>query len=289
MKEPALLIGNGVNAISNGITWKQLLINMTDFCQCGELQEDLGKPFPLFYEQVFLQALNSGAITDEIDLKNFIADQVSSISENEVHELIREKGLRHVMTSNYEYLLEGFIPRHNDGLVKETKFSVFRHTEIDGTKFWHLHGDCNNPLSINLGYEHYSGQLQQMRNYVTTVTAYKSRKLQKLPLASRLKSTAPLGEPQSWIDLFFTTGIHIIGLTLDFVEIDLWWLLTYRARMLNYEKKFSIKNMIKYYVPEDHYEPKDFKIKLLKSTGIQVVPIGIPHGEAYYREILAGI
>jgi hypothetical protein len=289
MNDPALLVGNGVNMMSNGITWKQLLTNIIEYCNCGELNQDRDNPFPLFYEQVFLHSVNNGNISDETELKKFIASQVSSIRENEVHELIRNKGLRHIMTANYEYLLEGGIPKQNDGIVKETKYSVFRHAEMKGTKFWHLHGDCNNPQSINLGYEHYSGQLQQMRNYVTTVTSYKSKKLNKLPLARRLKSTPNNSEVQSWIDLFFTTDIHIIGLTLDFVEIDIWWLLTYRARMLNYDRKFPIQNVIRYYVPKNNCTPNDFKIKLLRSTGVEVVPIDIEHGASFYKKVLSGI
>ena len=37
----------------------------------------------------------------------------------------------------------------------------------------------------------------------------------------------------SWIELFFNSNIYIAGLTLDYSEIDIWWLLNKRARLLN--------------------------------------------------------
>ncbi len=36
----------------------------------------------------------------------------------------------------------------------------------------------------------------------------------------------------SWVDLFFTTDVHILGLGLGVVEMHLWWVLTYRARQM---------------------------------------------------------
>jgi hypothetical protein len=36
----------------------------------------------------------------------------------------------------------------------------------------------------------------------------------------------------SWLELFLTHHIMVIGLELAFAEISLWWLLTYRARVM---------------------------------------------------------
>lgn len=36
----------------------------------------------------------------------------------------------------------------------------------------------------------------------------------------------------SWIDIFLNDNIYILGLGLDFGEIDLWWLLSYRNRLI---------------------------------------------------------
>jgi hypothetical protein len=286
MKDIALLVGNGVNSISHGLTWEELLNNIVDHCNCKELNDDKKKPFPLFYEEIFQTGIKNGSISDETTLKKFIAEQVSLIESNEIHKLIRKIKPVHIITTNYEFLLEGEVPKKNNGIVNESKYSIFRRYELADITYWHLHGDGLDPRSINLGYEHYSGQLQKMRNYVTSVTDYKTNQLLKLPLARRLKERHTSEVVQSWIDLFFLKDVHIIGLTLDFVESDLWWLLTYRARIKNYERLFNISNTITYYIPSEYYDEQDFKIRLLRAAEVKVKPIDLPHDAAYYKKVL---
>jgi len=290
MKNIALLIGNGVNTPSNGVSWKDLLNKIVKFCECPDLQTDEDKPFPLFYEKIFLTAINKGSIQREVDLKKFIATEVSKIEPNVVHQMIRELRPAHIITLNYEFLLEGEKPIKNEGLVNESLYSVFRKYLVDGITFWHPHGDCHNPISINLGYEHYGGQLQKMRNYVTSLPEYKTKKVAQSPLFQRLKAGLQVADIQSWIDLFFLVDIHIIGLTLDFVETDLWWLLTYRARQQQYKQTFPIDNKIYYYIPAG-YAMGDtlFKLTLLEANGVTVIKINRPHDKSYYMEVLKKI
>jgi hypothetical protein len=184
--------------------------------------------------------------------------------------------------------LEGTKPTKNEGLVNESLYSVFRKYLVNGITFWHPHGDCHNPSSINLGYEHYGGQLQKMRNYVTAIPDYKTKKIAQEPLFQRLKNKSGLKQIQSWIDLFFTMDIHIIGLTLDFVETDLWWLITYRARQQKYKHDYPLNNKIYYYIPKAYMvESKMFKIKLLEASGIKIVSIDLKHGMEYYEKIVS--
>ena len=37
----------------------------------------------------------------------------------------------------------------------------------------------------------------------------------------------------SWIELFFNSDVHIVGFGFDFYEIDLWNILTKRARLIS--------------------------------------------------------
>ncbi len=66
MTNIALLVGNGVNAASKGVSWKDLLNKIVKLCNCRDLQTDEDKPFPLFYEEIFLTAINNGSIKKEI-------------------------------------------------------------------------------------------------------------------------------------------------------------------------------------------------------------------------------
>src|SRR6201995_1026249 len=105
MKNIALLVGNGVNAPSREVSWKDLLNKIVTFSNCPELQTDESKPFPLFYEEIFLTAINNGSIKKEIELKKFIATEVSKIEQNVVHQMIRELKPAHI-TINWKINLE---------------------------------------------------------------------------------------------------------------------------------------------------------------------------------------
>ncbi|MES2827106.1 MAG: SIR2 family protein [Bacteroidota bacterium] len=292
--EPCLLIGNGINDITPGKSWEDVLDDIIKFCALRDISKKQ-KPFPILYDEIFLRAVQARQ-WDEFEVKSYIASSVSEITPNEIHARIREMEFRHVLTTNYDYTLQGERPRINEGLVFERLYSVFRNHDLGNTKYWHIHGEANYPASINLGYEHYCGQLQNMRNYAVTGTYYKSEEIVKASLISRLKAgKAP--NFQSWIDLFFTTDIHIVGLTLDFVETDLWWLLTYRARNKFYKKKskskkpdlLKISNQITYHIPKRFADLAPHKLQVLQANDVRINIVPDLEGIAYYHKVLDGI
>ena len=281
MNDNVLLLGNGINNITNKESWDNLLRSIKNLCRVKIKNEnDKNKPFPLFYEEIFLKSEN----INEIDLKKDIAQEVDKITENELHELIREKQFSNIITTNYDYTLQGKKTIKNKGIIKEHKYSIFRYNIVDKTKVWHIHGECNVPNSITLGFEHYGGQLQKIRDYVVSGTHYKNKANQD-PLSSKLKKNNISFE--SWLDLFFTKNIHIIGLAMDFVETDLWWLLTYRARLQKSNPQI-IKNKITYYTPENHSNQSKNKIDLLRSISLEV-KIKKENGLKYYKNIITSI
>ncbi|KAA2245104.1 hypothetical protein F0L74_03850 [Chitinophaga agrisoli] len=286
MQHPVLLVGNDINNISRGQSWKDLLQDILTYCGTDCVQLDDKKPFPLLYEEIFLTAIRQSHIRER-DLKTFIAQKIGDIMPNEVHARIRELQPAHILTTNYEYTLEGVTPEQSSSLIKERTFSIFRKYTLNGTEFWHIHGDCLNPMSINLGFEHYGGQLQQMRNYVVSGTTYSSPQAPKLPLLRRIKY-GPLKE-YSWLDLFFTQDIHILALSLDFVETDLWWLLTYRARQKFQRNTVPVHNTLYYYIPEEFLKASAFKLDMLRANDVQIVAISAPSKTAYYLEVLKRI
>lgn len=74
----------------------------------------------------------------------------------------------------------------------------------------------------------------------------------------------------SWIELFFNADIHILGLQLDFIETDLWWLLNKRARL-----SAIPSNKIIFHVEEDenickqNQEETKAKKELLEAFNVQ--------------------
>lgn len=287
MNDNVLLVGNGINNLTNEGSWFNLLHSMIGLCKVSGLVEiNHDKPFPLLYEEIFLKSKK----IKEIELKRHIAKEVKNITENEVHELIRKKQFNNIITTNYEYVIQGEqsslepVEINNQGIIKEVKYSIFRNNVINKTKIWHIHGECNVPNSITLGYEHYGGQLQKIRDYVVSGTHYNNKSNQK-SLSSKLKYNNVMFE--SWLDLFFKKNIHIIGLKMDFVETDLWWVLTYRARFIK-SRKAKLRNKITYYIPEKHVVSSKNKIDLLESIGVQVV-IKKEEGFDYYKNIITAI
>lgn len=286
MQHPVLLVGNDINNISKGQSWKDLLQEILTFCGTECVQLDDKKPFPLLYEEIFLTAIRQSHIRER-DLKAFIASKVAAIAPNELHASIRDLQPQHIMTTNYEYTLEGETPVQHSSLITERSFSIFRRYTLHDTNYWHIHGDCLNPMSINLGFEHYGGQLQQMRNYVVSGTTYSSPQAPKLPLLRRLRQG--LSKEHSWLDLFFTRDIHIFGLSLDFVETDLWWLLTYRARQKFQRNTIPVPNTLYYYIPAELVKVAGFKLDMLTANDVKVVTISAKNKLAYYQDVLKRI
>ncbi|MCX9056937.1 SIR2 family protein [Citrobacter portucalensis] len=286
MYDYSLLIGNGINNLSEGYSWDDVLKGLGDKYKIDINTNE--KPFPLAYEEIYFKILKrKGNGNNENDIKNFIAEKIKKITANEIHQAILELNCQNIMTTNYDLAFEDVLKKetktthlNNKGIIKEQRYNVFRHHELSEKKIWHIHGDITVPNSITLGYEHYSGHLQSMRNYTTSGSHYKKSDFDQSSLISRHKKNV-LTPEYSWIDNFFLRDIYVIGLTLDFVEIDLWWLLTFRERN-KYMKKLAkeINNNITYYLPacfldasqckEDDIKRLKVKTELLESVGVHI-------------------
>ena len=105
------------------------------------------------------------------------------------------------------------------------------------------------------------------------------------PLIRRLLKSGRVNV-NSWLDLFFTKDVHIVGLSLDYVETDLWWLITYRARRkLENEKKTPIFNRITYYYPKAFEKNIQPKLEMLRANEVFTKGIGFGHNLGYYDKI----
>ncbi len=228
-----ILLGNGLNRLSEGYSWESLLAKLVEKLCYNKISYDAAHqtPFPLFYEEILSDILSDELITEK-HVKQFISDEIGNIQLNECHGLLSKVRVNDFLTTNYDYMIEKVIfnddSYYNIGPVEENKYSVFRRISMSGThkSVWHIHGEARKYNTITLGYDHYAGYLQTLRESATTDIGekYKDFKLNKL--WDRLTET----EVVAWIDFFFRKNVHIVGLSLDFSEIDLWWLLVYRAR-----------------------------------------------------------
>ncbi len=288
VKNYAVLVGNDINNVNPGNSWSDLLAELTSYLSIL-VDFHPEKPFPLAYEEIYFKAIKKGVYT-ESDIKKFVAKHVGNIKPSFIHEAIVGLDVDDIITTNYDLSLESAMTKNisrltNSGFIAERKYNIFRNHKIDSKKFWHIHGSANTHLSITLGYEHYSGYLQQMRNYVVSGTKDTYKKKSFLPLTKLFKENKI--ENHSWIDLFFTKDIHVLGLSLDFNETDLWWLLTFREKS-KYTDHLDINNQIYYYIPEECISTSKSKIDMLKAVGVSIVPVNghsISKGD-YYRNVI---
>lgn len=283
-----LLVGNDINNETGSYSWSELIDDIIEKVGLADKISKEGKPFPMLYEEIYLNAAKNGV--KESHIKSRIASNTRHLLPNEIHRRIVSLDADHILTTNYDLTLELCqVERRNSisnhGYIRENVYSLFRCHELGTKRIWHIHGSEVSPRSITLGYEHYGGYLQQMRNYVTSGTKGTYKKKDFLPLWRRIRDGKV--EHHSWVDFFFTHDIHILGLNLDFVEMHLWWLLTYRSRAI-LERRFRVSNAITYYYPEKYQSALQYKLDLLQVNGVKVVPLLLRGNKRtlYYHRVL---
>lgn len=300
-----LFIGNGVNNVGpSTYTWGDLIDDVIEFAakrsgnrNVRKITTAREKPFHLLYEEIVAKACCTPAL-GEFALKTFIGEKASQLATNSIYTAIGKLKVADIITTNYEDLLvKAFGGKvaivENRGCVKESKYGIFRHRLAGKTRLWFIHGYAPAPRSIILGYEQYAGMLQRMRNYVVTGPIYE--KYEAEALTKRIRAGKSF-KRDSWIDLFFTDDVHILGFGLDYVEMDIWWLLTYRSRWMSSGKvartrsDFRPRNRIVYYIPDKYVAEASAKLQLLEGIGVEVVSLKMgADKEAYYRHALEKI
>lgn len=248
--DTSILLGNGINrSVISNISWNDLLKSIAKEYNVV-LNENLS--FPMQFETIVNQILKSNSGYSEdiyYKIKSKIAETLLNANLN--NDLLQKKftdNVSTIITTNYDYLIEKSIDNNfnvND-YNKHTKnhnnrYNINNSLKVNGKEIFHIHGDVRNVNSICLGYEHYSGTLQHLRKSINKKTKDNSE-----PAIIRSLRN-PEFELNSWASKFFTDNIHIIGLGLTKSEIDLWWLITYRAYLLytnRYDSKALIKNKI---------------------------------------------
>lgn len=247
-----IFYGNGLNyhpdTQNKSVTWGELLKDImngqsfiTDFL-----------PNTLSYERI---RLNWNKNPHNLQhLKNRIKELLENQPANSYYEEILKIDCDNYITTNYDYainktFLNSDQQNYESNNSSEELYSIRRNTSLINNqdkikKIWNIHGELSNPKSIMLGLNHYSGSIGKIAAYLkgTYDFRYKGQKNEVNKIEEKLN-----GKPYdgySWIELFFNSNIHIIGFGLDFSEIDLWWLLTKRSRLI---ENGLIINTVSYY------------------------------------------
>jgi hypothetical protein len=291
-----LLLGNGINRLSGSVSWDDLideLLVLSPGARKGE------KSFPLLYEEILAYYKGRTSFpgrTQREDtnlLEKISAWTINNIPVHPLHELIWQN-YRTVLTTNYDYALEDG-KRWKNGSSRETRYSLHRkYNAIPGESsktIWHIHGEADLPQTICLGYEHYAGSLQSMRAFLVAGKRGKKTTIENIySRIEQLRTNSSAADYRSWMDYFFCDDIDIAALNLSESEIDLWWLLVFRARLLKNES-YRITNHIRYFIKycdnmdkAEKAEKRD-RHELLKALGVEVIAKNESSWEKFYRGI----
>lgn len=285
-----VLFGNGFNRLNGGISWGELLkkittepliANISNTLQYEAiiLSSDYYNYEPLVtsdgYQIITADQKQLNVIDKPVEeiIKNRIKDELERFIPNRIYQRISQLDIEHYITTNYDHTLYKQLYelefKESNSNNTEKLYSIRRKFSLknkDGKEkyIWPMHGTIQYPKSIMLGLDHYCGSIGKIDNYIKGNYEYgKDVKLEGL--IKRLKNNK-CDPPLSWIDLFFTHNIHIIGLGLYQDEIDLWWILNKRKRYIRqYGNEVGINNKIYYYG-----DVEDNMRQLLNRLGVEV-------------------
>lgn len=263
-----ILFGNGINLLSSDVfNWNNVLKGIRN----GALPYN-DVPNTLQYEDILLELLNTGncqlSRIQEDSLKTDVVKYLSKIpigdNTKQIYDKLFEIPADFYLTTNYDVAYEDVI--RNRGfrrvdLTEERTYNMRRRynwSNLDNRSFllWSIHGNVNNMQSLMLGFDHYCGTIVRIYDYINWGT-YKWAKVNddyrkyinggkdKLYMPYHIKNVNT-DNFMYWVDTFFLSDVHIIGLGMSFDEIDLWWLLNKRKRMMM-SSKSDIKNRIYMY------------------------------------------
>ena len=265
----SLLIGNGINRLSNtSVSWEDILeklVHTNNFPK--EALKDI--PNTILFECIKLESLST-LHAGEVEAQKQIASMLAEIQPNAYHTRFIESGAKHIFTTNYDYCLEKAITTPVASSGNETKYSLFRRKTFNGTSIWHIHGEIDRPKTIMLGFDHYAGCLQKMRKHL--VGELEANEEQAIAaLAGRLSQVKQ--EDLTWIEAFLQNDVDIVGLTLDFTEIDLWWLLGLKKMVGLVQSEFVRKTRYIHFAAENPSRETLARLEALKLYGVEIVPI----------------
>lgn len=281
-RKSAIFFGNGLNRVSpDSISWDELLNTIK-----GENHfDDSGLPNTMVYERI---CLGSKMTNDEISIKKGIASALKEQKSNNLYRKVFELGCSDYLTTNYDYAFAMEISGEPIYHSTEEIYSLRRRRSFSVDKninLWNIHGEIDHPKSIMLGLDHYCGSIGKLDAYIKG--KYQLHRGKTLETVRSMKDKIVDGDfcNTSWVDLFFSSDIHIIGLSLDFSETDLWWIINKRARI---GMEIDLINSIYFHAKEGECQSK---MELLSSFGVKINSYELVNNNYYemYNKMLNNI
>lgn len=138
-----------------------------------------------------------------------------------------------ILTTNYTYEWEAelnpnypkYSPKRKRDFaattedVADAKYLLHTYNQIipKSPNIWHIHGELRRPSSMILSHDEYARYIHQILSH------NKRQGNDYVNYYDKIKM-------KSWIDYFLVGDVYILGLSMDYTEFDLWWLLGRRLR-----------------------------------------------------------
>ena len=275
-----MFFGNGINLVAGGKSWDDILKDMSFRDSLPAINSNtlkyeyimLQKPYKQFVPLLLKGSplLLAGKIygeffnTENGVVKRKLCDKLIKQPYNSYYTELFKLNTQNYVTTNYELFLNnefeshGFSHKKNSGNTSRLYVKDVLSNHIQSVSIWNIHGNLKAPDSIMLGIIDYC-------NYVSEINQYINEDHSE--------------SVNTWIDLFLKTNVYIIGFGLGYEEIDLWYVLTRRKRLIRQNN--NINNHIYYFDIE--------KNELLNTLDVEVV--NVPYQDSYQisYEIMFGM
>lgn len=304
-----LFAGNGFNSLdTHYVSWTELIKGLFNkfgvYDSYVRLFVDKVSPY-MQYELLAQSILDKNGKFDEDDdekIRMEIATLTSkSLEPNSVHEAA-VKIYDEIITLNYDSCFETAalggvkkFPSSSSKKIFQLKTDLQKEKNLI-KKFkvksvWHAHGAVSEKGQVSnlcMWFQTYIQNVAEIKRHLYPskfMNSKESRDIYKM-VDEIQTSGFYSGKINSWFQLFFTGNVDIIGTELSYSELDVWWVLSCRSKLIREGKLKKGFNKIRYfmlapYKGEKLSEEKIAKTALLKSMDIEIVLI---RPEEYFKD-----
>ena len=278
-----IFFGNGVNLLrKEGKSWDAILRQISIDKVISSI------PNTLKYESIVLPRnlytdgyegveIRIDGILDKllVDTESFVKEKLAteltkSMPSDFYNKLARIKGDNYITTNYENFICDSLLKngcKKGGGYNEPTrrlKPHFFLKRDEQPVRIWNIHGAVEDEESILLGLYEYS-------KYVTDIEK----------VLKPIEQKSPDADKSSWPYVMLHSDVHMLGFGLGYEEIDMWYVLTFRKRLIR--KNIIHRNRFIYYAIMDNNYDTD-KMELLKTLDVDVIPITLDKSENAYEK-----
>ena len=275
-----LFLGNGINHNDN-FTWNSVIEKTAEKKENTSLLKN-GESFQV------PNTILSFALCSDDDTKRH-STYIDAFKEydhkpNEQLNKLLDNPFDAILTTNYTYEIECHYKSNYAAITDDSK-SRYALKTADDSKYlihtynrfqnsppiWHVHGELRRKSSMILSHDEYARLIGEIVSH-------------NKQLGNGIEKYYNSFKAKSWVDYFIVGNVFFLGYSLDFSELDIWWLLGRKLR-----ERAPVGNVF-FYDPAS--EQNRYKHEVLKMKGFNVETLGYeiyddykPFNEFYYAAI----